>query len=935
MARPSRLLLLLSLLWVAACEQDAAPREVVSSAPEAAPVASQRHASMPDGLVALAEFTMEVNPDEGTVELVDLRMPQGSGASDNLRSVRQADWCEVRVTEGRPRTVSLQTDPGSISFTMAGCGVSGFPFDTLGVFCFDATVTNHFDQPLRLLAQITSVVPDVGHNPYVYLAGTQEEFGASASDVAPSQVSDSYNAAGIGLFDHGEVASSGASTVRWGFEYQPEPFRFEGRMLARIPDVCDGIDNDCDGLVDEGTNNVDNCAACGLRTDLGVYGGEVMYGHDAVDGGGTSLRGEVDWDATVSAAGLANVDTFAVEVGYAGGVADISAVEALSAALNASGTTGRIIPLFDGPKRRGQTLSAWMPDFQAVVAALSAHDSPYVDSFVINQLHRDLCTPISSGPCWGPSDVALLTSTLASAMGGRGMLHLLYVPADYRALTYFDDALWISTNFSTRRAGERLAVSMDVELDLSPQRRVSSAMLSYAWAPRSDPNHKFVVEIDVDGATTTLLDSGPFVSFGGLSAVGGVGRVNDEDRVNLRPLLSSKTAATDVTLRFAMDTLANGFSSTNVVLGDLELVFEITDTSTDPPSVQTITRTLAQLTDVTATYSFAGTTPIVDSTGPFNLTPYADGTMIQLVGSDALTDRVFADYPAAADETMGWADRALPDHFRNYALLPAVDSFAVNGWYHWEDGLFEEVAGRLNDTLLEGIVLLDAPLALAAPDDGVFDQDSRMLSEGYFVASEIPNATPINGWYHALETESLPEAITRLFVWDSSTTGDRLRTRVVVDAGGGDVVLYDGQTSADEGSWSSGSCVSPYVAPQLEVPALPAVGQVCMVDVDLGPIGGSIPAGAFVRFESTLVQEPEGPAAGILNVEVATAGDEVVFLPACAADRCDLEDPSWTFSSGVQVPDVPSNVAQYPWDIVNAMMADFAYDAPAPSCNTY
>lgn len=927
------LLLLGTSLLAGACGESPVETDT-ATAP--APEVAQPPDALPDGYVTLAEFTVEVNPELGTLEFVEFAAPRTALGETDLRTVEQADWCETRVTSGRPRTVGLVTDPASIGFTMADCGVSGFPYDGLGVFCFDATVSNYFGEPLRVLAQITSVRPDSGYNPYVYLPGVQEVFGASAADTGPSQVEDAYNELGLGLFDHGVIPAGGSTTVKWGFEYQPGVFRFVGRMLAFIPETCNGVDDDCDGRIDEGRNNVNNCSACGFRSDLGVYGGEVMYGPDAVDGTGASLRGEVDWTATVEAAQASNVDTFVVEVGFAGGVPLIEDVIGLTDALSATGSSGTIIPMFDGPKRRGQTLAAWETDFNAVVAALSAHDSPYVESFVIQQIHRDLCTPTTASTvsCWSRSDVARLTATLNGAMGGRGLRHLLYTPADYRALTYFDDALWMSTNFNNRRVGERLVVATNLTLNLSAQQRVTAATLSYAWAPQPDANHKFVADIVVDGVTTTLRDSGPLTSGSGLS-VGGVGRVNYDDTLNLRPLFATKTAATDVRVAFSMETLANGFSSTTVVIGDVELRFEITDTSTVPATVQTVTRTLSQFTDISETYTTAATVPNVLSTAPFNLTTVADGTMVQVLSSDALTDRLFADDPRAGSETLRWAEASLPSTYQNYALLSAVDSYTISGWYHWEDGLFRAVAELLNDALLQGIILLDAPLALAAPDEGIFAQDTTGIVDGYFSAAELPNATPLQGWFHAYETTATPEPITRLFVWDSSSAGDRLRSRVLVDTGSGEVVVFDQQTSADEGDWSGGTCGPPYVAPQLEVAGLPAVDQVCMIEVDLSPVGGQIPAGSFVRFESTLVQEPEGPGAGILNVEVATSGDRVVFLPACGTSACNLDDGSWSFASGIAIPDVPAVVAQYPWDIYESMLADFTYVAPAASCSTF
>ena len=220
--------------------------------------AEAAHERLPDGYVTLAEFTVEVNPELGSMEFVEFRAPRTGLELDAARTVEQAEWCEVRVTSGRPRTLGLVTDPASLGFSTADCGVSGFPYDGLGVFCFDATVSNYFPESLRVLAQVTTVRPDAGYNPYVYLPGVQEAFGASAADSGPSSADDAYNELGLGVFDYGEILGGESRTVRWGFEYQPGVFQFSGRMLAVVGEACNGLDDDCDGDVDEG---------CGLYPD--------------------------------------------------------------------------------------------------------------------------------------------------------------------------------------------------------------------------------------------------------------------------------------------------------------------------------------------------------------------------------------------------------------------------------------------------------------------------------------------------------------------------------------------------------------------------------------------------------------------------------------------------------------------------------------------
>lgn len=155
-------------------------------------------------------------------------------------------YCPSRVTGGRPGTLGLSTDPGSIGTTPAACGLAEeFPYTTLGTFCADVTVTSFWSTPLEdVYVEITHVSPSPGHGPYRFPLGTT----ADPEAVAPGSGAPSST---IGLWAYGALDPGSSATMRWVFEYTPEPFTFRGRLIVALPERVDDRDDNCNGLVDE------------------------------------------------------------------------------------------------------------------------------------------------------------------------------------------------------------------------------------------------------------------------------------------------------------------------------------------------------------------------------------------------------------------------------------------------------------------------------------------------------------------------------------------------------------------------------------------------------------------------------------------------------------------------------------------------------------
>lgn len=207
-------------------------------APEETPVAAGENGAGNAGAAHVVTLTFRGDWDPERAELSMHLDPPAPGSPL---------YCERRVTSGRPDTLSLDTRAASIDTTVSGCGFPfEFPYDTLGMFCATVDLTSHFAVRIEdAFAEILTVSPDTGHNGYRHPYGT----GADLATVVPGAGAPSDLSGGLwayGALDPGETVARS-----WTFEYQPEPFSFEGRIVVAVPERRDGADDNCDGNVDE------------------------------------------------------------------------------------------------------------------------------------------------------------------------------------------------------------------------------------------------------------------------------------------------------------------------------------------------------------------------------------------------------------------------------------------------------------------------------------------------------------------------------------------------------------------------------------------------------------------------------------------------------------------------------------------------------------
>ena len=231
--------------WGGACADEASAPIAAGDSPSVETGASSSAKVSDAPVVELAQFVASWDPRTSALSFA-LDAPAIDASA--LRGVPQALYCERRLTSGRPDTFGLATLSGSIGYTPSECGLPDeFPYSSTGAFCATVAVTSYFGERVdAVYAEVTGVVPDTGYSGYRFPFGT----GVDPTTVVAgaNQPSD---AAG-GLWAYGAIEPGETVAVPWVLQYEPgPPFWISGRVVAVVPERINGVDDNCDGDVDE------------------------------------------------------------------------------------------------------------------------------------------------------------------------------------------------------------------------------------------------------------------------------------------------------------------------------------------------------------------------------------------------------------------------------------------------------------------------------------------------------------------------------------------------------------------------------------------------------------------------------------------------------------------------------------------------------------
>jgi hypothetical protein len=274
--------IVLATLMPAACValvacDDAAPDTSPTRAPDAVraestetPAAAEELVGL-DAPLVLAEFEGYADPASGEfrIERVDpvdiasqIATRRANGGLVTIdQSLPAASWCTGTIRTdpdpltNPPNSFQLYTIPGSIAGALAAdpfvvppqCDVPGsiqLFYASEGVFCAAVEVRNFYAGPWQEVhAQLYVFNGLFGQSAYTDGLGT----GAADPGTLPAPGAEK------GLWRYGTIGGGGTDpeTVVWTFRNDGNPFRFRGRIVGQLDEIDNGLDDDCDGVIDD------------------------------------------------------------------------------------------------------------------------------------------------------------------------------------------------------------------------------------------------------------------------------------------------------------------------------------------------------------------------------------------------------------------------------------------------------------------------------------------------------------------------------------------------------------------------------------------------------------------------------------------------------------------------------------------------------------
>ncbi|NQW64107.1 MAG: lamin tail domain-containing protein, partial [Deltaproteobacteria bacterium] len=202
-----------------------------------------------EGQLTLAEFRGVVDVAAGSMTF---EMLEGDEVTSPALRRLQKGLCALSIVQdgtpgsGPADSLELVTDATGLDAACTGYAASP-------LFCGDVTIRSFYTTAKNnAYAQITALVPSTG-----YAVQNGDSISGASS--------------GLGSFSYGNLAAApgpGNSASRpWVFARAGGNFTFQGRVVIDITELCNGTDEDCDGLVDENAGCFAAGTACTATAD--------------------------------------------------------------------------------------------------------------------------------------------------------------------------------------------------------------------------------------------------------------------------------------------------------------------------------------------------------------------------------------------------------------------------------------------------------------------------------------------------------------------------------------------------------------------------------------------------------------------------------------------------------------------------------------------
>ena len=277
-----------------------------------------------DGLLTLAEFRGVVDVADGSMKFEMLEGDEVT--SPSLRRMQQGLCALTIIQDGVPGSGpadSLELVTDSTGLDAACTGYAASP-----IFCGDVTIRSFYTAAKNdLYAQITTLVPSTG-------------YAVQNGDSIPGASS------GLGSFSYGNLTAApgpGNSATRpWVFARAGGNFTFQGRVVVNIVEQCNGVDEDCDGLIDENAGCFAAGTACAATADCAA-GLDCNSGVCGTPGG----AGSACVTTANCNAGLTCLSSVCTAVGTPAAAGDVLVTEIMPRSISGTGDLGEWFEIYN------------------------------------------------------------------------------------------------------------------------------------------------------------------------------------------------------------------------------------------------------------------------------------------------------------------------------------------------------------------------------------------------------------------------------------------------------------------------------------------------------------------------------------------------------------------------------------------------------------